>query len=159
MIKRDESDYKRQPCRFCTFIDAVKLRRKIASNGVNMYTWWCTECEQHASVLTFIPHKVVKGWQDSNKLKISLDEIPVVDDFSHELPCVICGQPGEYHHWAPQSLAEFFGNDWQKWPGSALCRKHHNQWHSIVTWAIPSPVKADSRIVEKYAAYVTRICR
>jgi len=66
----------------------------------------------------------------------TLEEIPTVGDYSGLQPCVICGEPGEIHHWAPQALQEAFGEEWIKWPTAPLCLKHHRLWHRVVTPAL-----------------------
>jgi hypothetical protein len=62
-----------------------------------------------------------------------MGDIPLVADYSAENTCVICGQPGETHHWAPQAMSEQFGDDWFHWPVCPLCQGHHRLWHQIVT--------------------------
>jgi len=63
----------------------------------------------------------------------TIDDIPVVKDHRGDCQCVICGEPAEVHHWAPQALREAFGEEWELWPWAALCVGHHRQWHDIVT--------------------------
>ena len=112
--------------------DRVLLRRQIAGNGVNQFGWWCEKCERWAvKGKAFLPHDLVMGWL--RKHNIEPDQIPIIADYSHETPCVICGDPGEWHHWAPQALANQGGEDWHKYPGAYLCRHHHRLWHMIVT--------------------------
>lgn len=61
-----------------------------------------------------------------------IEDLPIVNDYSNASPCIICGEPGEWMHWAPQALAARFGPDWTKWPQDPLCVKHHTLWHRIV---------------------------
>jgi 5-methylcytosine-specific restriction endonuclease McrA len=55
-------------------------------------------------------------------------------DKHKDFQCVVCGNYGaELHHFAPQSLARNFGDNWPKWPTAYLCRPCHDLWHSTVT--------------------------
>jgi hypothetical protein len=110
----------------------IVLRRFVIANGDVQIRWFCTECQRDAEIPTrHLKHmdvaQYLKRW---NK---TLADIPVVADYSNRQPCIICGGPGEYHHWAPQALAAEFGDDWTKWPIAPLCRNHHMLWHHILT--------------------------
>jgi hypothetical protein len=108
--------------------DGVLLRRQIAANGVNQFGWWCEKCERWAvKGKPFLSH----GWLQARN--IQPNEIPIIADYSHETPCVICGEPGELHHWAPQALNNQGGEEWHRYPTEYLCRYHHRLWHMIVT--------------------------
>jgi hypothetical protein len=61
-----------------------------------------------------------------------MDDVPLVDDHRGDYVCAVCGEPAQWHHWAPQALAERF-EDFEAWPTGALCLKHHREWHDIVT--------------------------
>ena len=115
------------------------LRRKYASNGSERFFWYCPNCNRHANQRHYwISHKTIKRWQGEGRLPDNLEQIPVIADYRENVSCVVCGRPGaEYHHFAPQSLADFFGDDWHLWPTAYLCRKHHDQWHDIVTFYLP----------------------
>ena len=118
-------------CSRCGSAD-VKLRKQIISNGDLQIAWRCMNCQRWAEQ----PMK----WLAHTPLRIALerkgytiDDIPTIEDYSDCQPCIICGAPGESHHWAPQAFEIDFGEDWIQWPIEALCLEHHRQWHSIVT--------------------------
>lgn len=118
-------------CRRCGGND-IKLRRQIKANGSVAIGWWCLECHRWAIPGgAWLKHSEVEAHLLPFKSKI--EDIPVAEDYSQDHPCVICGEPGEWHHFAPQAWAEEFGDDWRLWPGAYLCIKHHQQWHRIVT--------------------------
>lgn len=118
----------------------MKLRRKITRNGIEKFFWACLDCGgRHANQRYYwVSRKDVDRWRQAGRLKIdSIRDIPIVADYSDDVACIICGCNGaEYHHLAPQSLSEFF-DEYSQWPGMYLCRKHHQQWHNIVTWYLP----------------------
>jgi hypothetical protein len=62
-----------------------------------------------------------------------IGDLPTVQNSSKKTPCIICGEPGEEHHFAPRIVADAFGDDWEKWPTAFLCIKHHLLWHRVVT--------------------------
>lgn len=120
-------------CEYCR-CDRVVLRRIVSSSGTVMYFWLCAECQDHARKSNqWIPHTVIETWVNRGRLD-SPEEVPIFADYKGETRCVVCDRSGaEWHHWAPQSMAEAFGEEWKKWPGAYLCRQHHEQWHRIVT--------------------------
>lgn len=61
-----------------------------------------------------------------------LESLPTLDDYKDNLPpCAVCGERGvQLHHWAPKEL---FPETFEDWPKSYLCKKHHDEWHGIVT--------------------------
>ncbi len=110
----------------------TKLRRQIIANGANQIAWWCINCQRWAVT----PVRWISYYEAERLLKpygANIGQIPVVEDYSNRLPCIICGAPGELHHWAPQSLKSCFGEEWSKWPLAPLCVKHHLLWHQLVT--------------------------
>lgn len=129
-----------RPCHYCGK-DKVVLRRNITASGYSQYFWWCLDCDSHARKQSiFIGHLVVQDWFKRGRLNgaKSLDDIPIINNYADDCRCVVCKKPGaEYNHWAPQSLAEYFGDDWAAWPGGYLCRFHHQLWHDIVTYYMP----------------------
>lgn len=139
-------------CDYCQS-DNVKLRRKLSASGVNLFLWHCITCERHAvKGHVWLSHDTIKDWQRSKRLPKDLSIIPILEDYSE--PCDICGQPGsELHHFAPQSMADLFGDDHHLWSTAMLCKYHHTQWHEIVTWYLP--VRRDSEVAnqmkEKYS--------
>ena len=68
------------------------------------------------------------------RYKITINDLPIVENYSGETPCIICGDPGQLHHWAPQAYTQAFGiEEYFLWPTEYLCIKHHKLWHTIVT--------------------------
>jgi hypothetical protein len=120
----------RPQCRHCN--GDTFMRGARGANGVVRYAWYCLACQRWA---------VFGGqWISHASLTLRLaqqgarpEDIPIVQDDSAVAPCVICGDPGEAHHWAPQHLKEAFGDEWYKWPTANLCRPHHDLWHHILT--------------------------
>lgn len=113
----------------------VKLRRTRIRNGTYQIAYECLDCNRRAQIGgPSLPHKAVatflRTWGKN------IDDIPVARDYTGQTACVICGKPGDYHHWAPQKWARHFGSDWYVWPGAYLCQEHHALWHRIVTPAL-----------------------
>lgn len=119
-------------CAHCGSITSVKLRKHIISSGVAQIAWWCIDCERWAQKPPqWIKHTIVA--KRLAKQGNTIDDIPNVADNSDATPCIICGEPGEVHHWAPQAYELEFGEDWWSYPTCSLCKHHHDQWHRIVT--------------------------
>jgi len=128
-------------CSHCGSYDEVKLRTNINSNGNYLIGWYCTSCNHWAEN----PIKWLKYPEVSVYLENwgkSIIDIPILEDRSKENPCMICGEPGERHHLAPQAYKEEFGEEWDTWPILNLCKYHHTKWHKIIT---PSLVTHDTR--------------
>lgn len=102
------------------------------ASGVLQFAWRCLDCDRWAESP---PKWISHNWllQALTKQGATFEDIPIVADYSDMQPCVVCGAPGEVHHWAPEAMAELFGADWTDWPTSPLCVKHHHLWHQIVT--------------------------
>lgn len=80
----------------------------------------------------WIKHELIKG-----KLPPEFYRVGLIVDYRKE-PCVICGDvEAELHHIAPQSLKDYFGETWSKWPTFYLCRTHHRMWHELTTPFLP----------------------
>jgi hypothetical protein len=110
----------------------VKLRRYIISNGTSQISWRCLDCNRWAEKIRMsISYDIILGIL--RKWGKVLKDLPIAEDRSSDTPCVVCGAPGEYHHWAPSAWNIRFGEEWNKWPCSYLCPKHHHLWHAIVT--------------------------
>jgi hypothetical protein len=121
----------RPRCARCYSLEHVKMRRQITASGVSQIAWYCEKCKRWAELpVRWQPHDLLIP--ALAKQGATIDNLPVVNDRSHTAPCVICGEPGEWMHWAPQALAEQFGPEWGKWPQDPLCVKHHRQWHDTV---------------------------
>jgi hypothetical protein len=112
----------------------VKLRRLVIGNGDCLVAWRCLDCNRWASnPVQWLAHEAANAMLAKWGKKVqSLDK---VDDYSAKgTPCLVCGDHDtEWHHVAPEALAEQFGGEWICWPVIPLCRKHHILWHQIVT--------------------------
>ena len=126
-------------CKRCKSSHNVKLRKQYAASGAIQIMWYCLSCDRVAdSQNAFISKSTVQYWIKSGKLKLSnIEDIPTAHDYRETAVCAVCGQPGaEYHHWLPQAFADDVENHSQ-WPGAYLCKKHHDEWHEIVTPYLP----------------------
>ncbi len=133
-------------CERCKKKAWVKLVRNITASGISQIYWLCVSGEHPISNpgSDWISHQKIKdAGYDPN-------DLPVVKNYSGSNLCAVCGSPfAEYHHWAPHHL---FGDEADKWPAAYLCKKHHEQWHALVTpnmtKARPSwkPTKSPSQI-------------
>lgn len=131
-------------CRHCGSKN-VKLRTNVTTSGVRQFAWRCLDCDRWAEKpIRWLGHEYLSA-QLKRLYGATLDQIPAVEDYSGEHPCVICGAPGEVHHWAPRAYKDEFGDDWWDWPTAPLCRKHHRLWHRVVT---PELVYHDARRTE-----------
>lgn len=114
----------------------TRIRCQIIANGLRQFGWYCLDCQRWAEKpIRWLAHTWVEAVCQRHG-KTSAD-IPAIADFSNENNCIICGQPGEMHHWAPQALKNHFGEDYWRWPMAALCVLHHRLWHNAVTPHIP----------------------
>lgn len=114
----------------------VWLHYQITASGTRQYFWYCEDCERITPRSTYIPHATVLGWMEGWSLgqRARFNNERLIKDLSARQVCAVCGEPGtEYHHWAPQAYRDRFGPEWNHWPTVFLCRKHHRQWHEIVT--------------------------
>lgn len=134
-------------CAHCGSI-RTKLRKQITSSGAIQVAWICTECHRWAELPhrwishDFINAEFKKGQRTENS---TIDSIPTIKDSSNMNPCIICGAPGEEHHWAPQAYKSDFGKEWMSWPTSSLCLEHHRQWHNIVTPSLVTHKKEEKQ--------------
>lgn len=126
--------WQRKPCEYCQSTN-VKLRRWRTGNGPIQYRWYCEDCTRIARKQgQNIPYWIVEHWHETGSLRIPPDEIPLIDDYSEQHKCCVCGAAcAEEHHFAPRSLGDYFGGEWDKWPTAWLCKDHHDLWHSVVT--------------------------
>lgn len=90
-----------------------------------------------ARVCTRCRERLAPGWVGKAELikcGIDPDALPIVEDYRTLAPaCEVrdCDEVGsEDHHWAPR---KYWGDECEKWPRSNLCRKHHMEWHSMLT--------------------------
>lgn len=146
------AEAKRPRCERCNHIKPVVLRRNVASNGVNQFFWWCSNCEKPAiKGSKLIGHEVINHWINGGLLRATVDDIPVVNDYSTKQFCEVCGVQGaEVHHFAPQALADLFGDNWYLWPVAYLCKPHHDLWHSVVTFYMPGPAVPHPEMLARY---------
>lgn len=111
----------------------VGLGLWFMADGSEHVIKWCFDCQAPPFGLRAVP-----------KAGVNLTGLPtVVDNRAAGELCAVegCGSRAtQLHHWAPQSLEEWFGDEWSKWPTSWLCRdKHHPLWHQVVTPDLTGP--------------------
>ena len=123
---------KKSICSHCGSSKEVRLRTNISSNGVYSIGWYCLSCQRWAeNPMKWLKYPVVRKYLDF--FGKSIVDIPILENRSDTNPCVICGEPGECHHLAPQAYKKEFGEEWETWPIFNLCRYHHSKWHRIIT--------------------------
>src|SRR5574340_592934 len=110
-------------CQKCGQVRHVKLVRNITVNGTSQIYWLCMA--HNGAAGHTITHDKVKA------AGINIDELPVIENYSSQEQCIVCGAVGaELHHWAPKHL---FGDTAEAYPKSYLCHHHHMLWHDLVT--------------------------
>ena len=127
----------------------------ITADGTRQYRWYCEKCDRCWSPDNnsgyFIPHKVVESLLSklSDAQRISFDNERCLADYRVE--CAICGALGaQNHHFAPQSLRQYFGDDFEKYPQVFLCDYHHRLWHEVVTWYLPGYQQRMDEFAKRY---------
>lgn len=138
-------------CRKCG--QRTLLRYDIKANDTFQYFWHCDHCERTTPAGHFIDHgmiaKWMSTWTEAQKDNFYIQRLR--NDYRGDIECAVCHiRGGEYHHWAPQSLASHFGDEWDDWPKVYLCRKHHRQWHEIVTWYMQGFEQRKDEFLHKY---------
>ena len=126
----------------------VKLRKQITSSGAIQIAWYCRECYRWAEIpQKWLRHDFINAEFKKNihTKDSTIYNIPTINDSSGDNPCIICGGPGENHHWAPQAYESDFGVEWIAWPTAALCLEHHRQWHNIVTPTLGNHKKEENQ--------------
>lgn len=122
-------------CTRCESKENVKLRYQITSSGTRQIFWFCIGCNRIAPIPPkkfYLSHKEVEGFN----LPEEFWKKGLISD--NRIVCEICGKLGaEVHHLAPQSLSDFFGENWQKWPTVKACIDCHRLWHEITTPFLP----------------------
>jgi hypothetical protein len=115
-------------CVYCKVLRRVELVRNITHAGISNIFWKCTICKRNASgTAKWIAHEPVINY------KIDIDQLPINEDGRIE-HCAVCGEIGvDNHHWLPRYLAEKVDEDAEKWPQAWLCKKHHKEWHDLLT--------------------------
>jgi hypothetical protein len=132
-------------CSHCDKRMPVKLGRMIAAGGQKNIAWYCTSCLRWATKSSlWLPHPRVERTLQyialrypDNDYPLTLDEIPLINDYSHDTACFICGAPGaQYNHFLPQVYKDHPGvsGEWERWNecGAYLCQAHHDLWHNLV---------------------------
>lgn len=132
------ASWTRKPCEHCQSAN-VEMRRAITGNAATQYRWYCADCGRIASKSRQnIPHDIIDLWHEAGYLPVDLLSIPLAEDYSTQTVCFVCGKAGaELHHFAPESLCDYFGGEWTQWPTAYLCKYHHDLWHSVVTPWMP----------------------
>lgn len=139
------------PCRKCGQV--TTLRYDINANDIFRYFWYCDTCERITPAGYSIPHEEIDRWMSSwtETQKDNFYIVRLLNDYRGDIKCAVCQKRGgELHHWAPQSLAAHFGDNWDKWPVVYLCREHHRQWHEIVTWYMSGFEQRKNEFLQKY---------
>jgi len=126
---------RRPICPKCRHNKHVKLRRNRVQNGAFQCGWYCTEHDRFVSDngrLWLPKMEVLRIMQPFGR---GLDDVPFIEAGDNDvIYCIVCDNPHiEWHHIAPQHLAAQFAPDWQDWPVIPLCKRHHKQWHDILT--------------------------
>lgn len=136
-LRQKAERFKRRPCVHCgADIDCLVMFRVVTASGIDQYRWACSVCWKFSTLtVDNIPHDVINSWVAAGHIPARAD-IPVWSDYTGER-CAVCGAiGGELHHWAPEALADKFP-EWNSWPAAYLCRKHHREWHEVVTPYLP----------------------
>jgi hypothetical protein len=143
------------PCRKCGKIEAVRIRYDIKADKSKQFFWFCESCQrlvimEKGAFLGYdevIPH--VESLPSELQEKFWIERIR--NDNSALAKCCVCHCEGaQLHHFAPQTLADYFGNEWHNWPTAYLCQDHHRQWHEIVTWYLPGYKQMQDEFLQKY---------
>lgn len=133
-MKRRVDNSELPVCHKCGHKQNVKLRYQITVNDQCQFFWYCTSCKCRTPDGAFLP----KGLINKFKMPEKFWTVGLLKDNRHDVACVVCGKKGaELHHFAPQSLKEYFGENWCKWPTAYLCVMCHRLWHSAVTPHMP----------------------
>lgn len=132
-------------CTKCGERRAVKLVRKISAGGQTFVAWFCHDCQRHATPPEYwLAHAQVERFLQylaarypNKDYPRTIDDIPLLNDYSGEQHCFICGRPGaQYHHLMPQAFRDHpdVAPDWPEWDkvGVFLCLHHHQVWHNLV---------------------------
>lgn len=120
-------------CHKCNTKENVKLKYQITASGTYQYSWYCTACQCWTPLTgNWLSHGLVQSW----RLPERFYTVGLLSD--NRIVCEICGEMGaEIHHLAPQSLRDYFGETWSKWPKIKACARCHRMWHEITTPYLP----------------------
>ncbi len=116
-------------CKKCDSQSRFTLHIEYFGNGSQNFCWRCDTCEtrliQSGSGI-WVSKEAVEAKLTQEQIKALPTVMPV---FYHR--CAVCGDRGtENHHWAPRGI---FGQECEKWPQDWLCKRHHDEWHVLVT--------------------------
>ena len=108
----------------CSHPNAV-LGWKMAANGHRHAVDFCPRCGGFSKNY---------GTRWLEQRGVCLADLEAVAESEHVEPCGVCGtlKGSELHHWAPESLDDWFEEP-HRWPTVWLCPRHHDEWHRIVT--------------------------
>lgn len=121
-------------CHRCLNPDGILLKYQITANGKYQYFWYCSRCECITPRGTFLKHCEI----EQLNLPAEFYVRALLNNYKVDVYCAICGAVGaEVHHFAPQSLQTYFGDNWHKWPTINLCCTCHRLWHIAVTPWLP----------------------
>lgn len=141
-------------CEKCNASAFVKIAYDLDSAARYLFYWRCFGCKKDVHPKSFLPHTTVREWLKGGSLgkKSHFLANHLINNNSGDYTCDVCGTVGaERHHWVPQCLKEFF-DDYERWPQSYLCKKHHDLWHEVVTPYIPGrgTTDASAAVWKKY---------
>lgn len=117
-------------CWRCKCVTPQEIVREQKSNGTWAIGYVCELCEGWTG-----DGECKSYWMRHEHLRshgIIIESLRVKGELARLQPCIICNEPGELHHWAPQCVERQF-EEYNKWPTAYLCQKHHAEWHRIVT--------------------------
>lgn len=122
MIKRQIN------CPHCGLYVDVAMYRQYNTNS---RVWVCEACGQSVS------NEAVNGgkgfWIKADFMPgYKASQLPVyTPSYTRHRRCFVCGaDEAELHHFAPRA---YYGKDCERWPKAYLCKRHHDEWHSVVT--------------------------
>lgn len=124
-----------RPCQRCeNKITLQEIHKCITRSGAEFYGWRCWSCD------FWVPRKGGGTWIATSELLefgVDLDALQVICDLGER--CAVCGvRNAELHHWMPVGIVGREEAD--RWPKDYLCRKHHDEWHKIVTPQLTQPL-------------------
>lgn len=127
---------KNGPCSNCKTVMPLQLHVQLMHSGAHHFMWICSGCGRHpGGVPLYVASEKVMAKLSVNQM----ESLPVLMPGLYNR-CAVCGvREAELHHWAPTGI---FGEESGKWPQDYLCKKHHDQWHKMVT---PQLVKEEYR--------------
>lgn len=114
-----------QKCSKCGS-EKIKIGFAFRKNGSKVYPRYCEDCGTGCNGLA--------SKQEASSVLYELKYLEFISSNISKLigiGCHVCGDKDvELHHIAPRHL---FGSECELWPTVYLCKKHHKQWHDLVT--------------------------